>query len=216
MLTLHAIPDFASTIIHLALVEIAAPFAIVWEDEARDVRVTPGFLRISPFGLIPALETPEGPVFETAAILMWLADRHPGLAPPPGDPRRGAFLSWFAFTTNTLHPLAMQVVHPERAAGVEASAAAGRAAALRLREVLPVLDAALSVEPEIAWPALAFYVAVLLRWVQAFPADPADALDLSQLPALSALLAATETRAAARAVAAEEGLGSTPFTRPQG
>lgn len=214
MLTLHAIPDFASTIVHLALEECGAAFTIAWQSEDRGTRCTPAFLAVSPFGLVPALETPQGPVFETAAILAWLAERHPGLAPAPDDPRRGAFLSWFALVANTVHPAVMQHVHPERAAGDAAAEAAGRMAQARLMAALAPLDAALAADPALGAPMLAYYLAVILRWSVAFPADPATTLDLVPFPAIRSLLAQAEARPAARRVAAAEGLGAHPFSAP--
>lgn len=57
---------------------------------------TAAFLAINPAGLLPVLITPEGqPLFETAALMVYLADRHglSDLAPPVADPLRGLFLS---------------------------------------------------------------------------------------------------------------------------
>jgi glutathione S-transferase len=54
------------------------------------------FLAINPAGLVPVLITPEGDTLhETAALMLYLADRHEltDLAPRPGDPDRGDFLA---------------------------------------------------------------------------------------------------------------------------
>ena len=62
----------------------------------------PEFLAINPAGLIPALITPEGEVlYEVAALMVYLADRHriTDIAPAVTDPGRGLFLSsvfWIA------------------------------------------------------------------------------------------------------------------------
>lgn len=56
----------------------------------------PEFLAMNPAGQVPVLITPEGQVlFETAALMVYLADRHglTDLAPPVTDPSRGLFLS---------------------------------------------------------------------------------------------------------------------------
>lgn len=55
-----------------------------------------GFLAINPAGLIPVLVTPEGEaLYEAAALMVYLADRHrlTALAPAVTDPHRGLFLS---------------------------------------------------------------------------------------------------------------------------
>ncbi|KAH9129135.1 hypothetical protein AeMF1_000790 [Aphanomyces euteiches] len=45
-------------------------------------------------------------MYETSAIIMYLAERHPegNLAPAIGDPNRAAYLQWFFHFANTLHP----------------------------------------------------------------------------------------------------------------
>lgn len=218
MLILHAIPDFASTIPHLVLADAGVPFRIAHEDFDGGTLDTPAYRAINPHGLIPALETPDGAVFETAAILLWLADRHPGLAPAPGDPGRAAFLSWFLWTANTLHPLAMQLVHPERPAGEAAADAAGQVARDGIVAQLARLEAVAASAP--GWltadrpSILVPYLAVLLRWVQVFAQDPALNVGLATFPALRALLANYEVRPAVQRVAEAEGLGPTPFSAP--
>ena len=57
---------------------------------------TPEFLAINPAGLVPVLITPEGgALYEVAALMVYLADRHKltDLAPTVTDPLRGLFLS---------------------------------------------------------------------------------------------------------------------------
>jgi len=39
---------------------------------------------MNPNGLISVLETPQGLIFETATICLWLSERHGALAPLPG------------------------------------------------------------------------------------------------------------------------------------
>jgi len=56
----------------------------------------PEFLAINPAGLIPVLVTPDGDaLYEVAALMIYLADRHQlsELAPALTDRRRGLFLS---------------------------------------------------------------------------------------------------------------------------
>ncbi|MCV3209138.1 glutathione S-transferase family protein [Mesorhizobium sp. YC-39] len=57
---------------------------------------TTEFLAINPAGLLPVLITPEGEaLYEVAALMLYLADRHQltELAPSSIDPDRGLFLS---------------------------------------------------------------------------------------------------------------------------
>jgi glutathione S-transferase len=213
-LTLHAVPDFASLIPRLVMADAGIPHAVRLHDEGGASRADPAFRAVSPFGLIPAIETPEGPVFETVAILLWLADRHPALAPATGDPDRGRFLSWLMFTANTLHPLVADLLHPYRPSEAAAAEVCASARA-RILARLPVLDAVMATAPAWADPArpgvVLPYLAVLLRWARRFPFDPAQAVTLDTAPHLAAALAAYAARPAVQAVAEAEGLGPAPF-----
>ena len=57
-------------------------------------------------GKVPALTFGETVVTEAAAICAFLADLVPerGLAPPPGDPRRGTYYRWLFFGPSCLEP----------------------------------------------------------------------------------------------------------------
>ena len=72
------------------------------EYELRKIDIVKGehrtaeFLAINPAGLIPVLVTPDGDaLYEVAALMIYLADRHQlsELAPALTDRRRGLFLS---------------------------------------------------------------------------------------------------------------------------
>jgi GST-like protein len=57
---------------------------------------------------IPTLVFPDGEIMtESAAILIDLADRHPGarLAPAPADPRRRQYLRWMVHVSSAIYSL---------------------------------------------------------------------------------------------------------------
>lgn len=56
-----------------ALIEKQIDFAFVPTRSSQE----PGFLALSPMGKIPVLETPDGPLSETVAILEYLEDAYP-------------------------------------------------------------------------------------------------------------------------------------------
>jgi glutathione S-transferase len=217
-LTLFHCPDWASTIIRLALEEQGQPYTLRpmdWDGGDFDA---PDFRAVNPLGLIPAMVTPDGPMFETAAILLWLNATHGGLAPAPGDPNRAAFLSWLMFTANTVHTTVMTLIHPDRIGGPDACEEVARLALERLHveaghlETLLAPGAPLWLSP--AQPALGHYLGILLRWAMILPEDAALRFSLSPFPALRATLAAHEGTAAALRVATLDGLGPTPYTAP--
>jgi glutathione S-transferase len=218
-LTLHHAPDFSSTIVRFALEELELPHTLAIVDIDSGALSSPEYREVNPVGLIPALETPDGPMFETGAILLWLVDQSGRLGPGPNDPDRGPFLSWLFFTSNALHQAALAMFYPHRPAG-EANTDAARTAAqeqivarLGLIESLIATQAPRWLSPDHPG-VLGYYIGVLVRWLILLPPAPYG-IDLADFPHLKAVLAAHESRPAAQRVAASDGLGPSPFTDPR-
>lgn len=209
MYTLHSWPDTASLIIDLVLQEHDLPYRSAKIDRPAGALNTPDYRVLHPLGLIPAFETPDGPMFETAAILLYLADKH-GLVPAPDAPDRAAFLKWLFFISSNLHPTLMQVFYPERTAGPENTAAVVAHAKPKLHSYLTILNDVAATRPAYLSDSqptiLGYYLAVLMRWLAAdFPS--------TNYPALRAVLIYLESRPATQACAAADGLGAHPFTQ---
>lgn len=220
MYRLHSWPDSASLIVRLALEELALPHQVSLIDRAGGELDSPAYRAIHPLGKIPAFETPDGPMFETAAILLYLSDRHPGLAPEPQAPERAAFLKWLVFTANTLHADARMHFYPDQYAGAsEAPTALRRATEARLLRHLALLDGAAAGGPGFLRAdtpsVLGYYVLCLCRWIMLYPLDREGWMQLSDFPALFDLGLGLQSRPAALRVSAAEGLGADIFTRPR-
>ncbi len=206
MYLLHSWPDSASTIIRLIVTELGVPCDVRTIDRSGGELDSPAYRALNPLGQIPAFETPDGSMFESAAILLYLCDRHGGLAPAPDDPRRGQFLKWLFFISTNIHPTIMQYYYPDRIAGPENSAAVVALARTRIASMLSILDAEADI-PEAGASALGYYIAVLMRWIaRDFPS--------TDYPNLHRTLSHLETRPAARSTARDESLGVTIFTNP--
>ncbi|WP_343081282.1 glutathione S-transferase family protein [Ostreiculturibacter nitratireducens] len=219
MYVLHYAPDNASLIVRLALEELGQPYETKLVDRRIRQQDSAEYRRLSPTGLIPVIETTDGPISETGAILLWLSERHGALAPQPGSPDRAAFLKWLFFTSNTLHADIRLHFYPDRHAGApECVTAFAVATQDRIVCHLGLVEAMASTSP--AWfrpdapSILTHYISCLLRWLALFPKGRADWFDLSAYPALEAVAAAMESRPAAGAAALAEGLGTTIFTKP--
>lgn len=71
-----------------------------------------------PEGKVPALTHDGTLITESGAIILYLTDLFPdsGLAPKPGHPKRGEYLSWLFWYGNVLEPVLMHqragLVHP--------------------------------------------------------------------------------------------------------
>src|SRR3974377_2484033 len=88
-------PGSGSVPVEAALTLIGAPYEVIGETVLRDVARNPAIFKVNPLGQVPALVLPGGEVMtESAAILIWLADRYPEarLAPLAAHERRPAFL----------------------------------------------------------------------------------------------------------------------------
>jgi glutathione S-transferase len=96
-----------------ALEEIGADYTTI--DIAPFERErTPEFGQVNPWRRVPAIREGEAEVYETGACLLWLAERFPdaGLAPPPGDPSRAAYLRWMVWLSDAFRPLWERIMAP--------------------------------------------------------------------------------------------------------
>lgn len=106
MITLHYYPSNASFAAHVLLRELGLPFELQLVDRAQGAHKAPEYLKLNPNGLIPVLVDGDLVLYETAAILLHLADSHPQarLAPASlGSAERAHFYKWLLWLTNTLH-----------------------------------------------------------------------------------------------------------------
>jgi glutathione S-transferase len=104
MIELFQITGSASFAARAALEEAGADYATVDIHPRRRDEI-PDFAVVNPLKRVPALREGDATVYETAAVLLWIAERFPGaaLAPPQRDPLRGSCLRWLAWLGNTLH-----------------------------------------------------------------------------------------------------------------
>lgn len=218
---LHYAPDNASMIIRLALEHRGLPYRTQLVDRAARAQRSAAYLALNPHGLIPVLEVPQGPLFETGAILLWLGDTHGGLGPNPCDAARGDYLKWLFYVSNTLHPALRMLFYPDSYIGMDPAHHDALREGLRIRitDSLRQLERAAAAMPDwLGGPApggLDFYVVCLLRWCALYPVDaPRDWFDLDATPALAKLCRRIEALDCARALCAAEGLGATPFSQP--
>jgi glutathione S-transferase len=88
------------------LEELGVPYERVLVDLGKGENKTPQYLSIHPHGWVPALVDGDTIIHETAAICLYLADRHidRGLAPPQASPERGAYYQWIVYSVATLEP----------------------------------------------------------------------------------------------------------------
>lgn len=216
---LHYAPDNASLIIRLALDELGVAYRTQLVDRRVSEQSSAAYRALNPAGRIPTLETPDGPISETGAILLWLSDRHGGLLPGPNTPDRAAALNWLFFESNTLHADAAKLFYVHRYGPPDCHSAMSVALRARISEHLAVLDQ--DAVPRLPlWfggetpSALDIYVAAILRWLQLYPASGRGWLKISAFPRLAAICAGLETRDSVAELCRAEGMAPHPFTKP--
>ncbi|QNT78584.1 glutathione S-transferase family protein [Entomobacter blattae] len=135
MYTLYYYPSNASSAPHMLLEELGVPYQLVLVDRKVNAQKSPEYLKLNPNGRIPTLT--DGPVviFESAAILLYLVDKHPekGFAPAVGTAERGHFYQWLVFLTNSLQEAMMNWFYPERLANNNEAAMASIKAGAQTR-----------------------------------------------------------------------------------
>lgn len=210
MIELHHAPSTAAMAPHILLAEIGVPFVLRPVDTAAQAHRSPAYLALNPNGRVPVLVDGDLVLYESAAICLHLADRHPqaGLAPPPGSDERAHFYKWLVWLTNTLQATLMVFFYPERwlTDGNDAGAAELKTCAEgRTGVLLDLLEAELQRHggPWLLgarYSAVDAYALMLCRWTRHF-AHPARAR-----PALGAYLQRVLERPAVRQVFEREGL----------
>ncbi|RWH68871.1 glutathione S-transferase N-terminal domain-containing protein [Mesorhizobium sp.] len=110
--------------VSIALEEIGLPYEPHYVDIGKNESWTPEFLSLNPNGKIPAIVDPDGPggkplgLFESGAILLYLADKTSKLV--PADPaRRYETIQWVFFQMAAIGPMFGQVGFFNKFAGRE-------------------------------------------------------------------------------------------------
>jgi glutathione S-transferase len=110
-LRLYWRPGTSSLAPHAALAEIDVAYELVRVE--RDAAQTdPAYLALNPLGVVPTLVDGDTVVTESAAILLYLADRYPEANLVPAE--RAEFYRWLIFMTNTLQTTLLRCIYPER------------------------------------------------------------------------------------------------------
>lgn len=102
--------------VSIMLEELALPYQVQPVDITRNEQFAPAFLAISPNNKIPALVDSDGPdgqplaLFESGAILIYLAEKTGKLLPADGTARY-AVLQWLMFQMGGFGPMLGQAHH---------------------------------------------------------------------------------------------------------
>jgi glutathione S-transferase len=179
----------AASSCHAALEEIGCTYDL-WFVDLEKQPLPSDYLALSPHGKIPVLidrcaAAPGGGplvLYQSAAILMYLADQHPNAAllPPVGSADRGLAVQWLFYMAEMLQPSMMMHFYAERFTA--ASGAADRAAVSRrgvqwTAEIWRRLDAEIGDGPYLLGEAFSIcdlYLLTMALWTRTAPFEPLD------------------------------------------
>ena len=123
-LQLYSLPTPNGVKVSIMLEEIGLPYEPHLVDFGKNDQATPEFLSLNPNGKIPAIIDPNGPgglplgLFESGAILLYLADKTGKLVPPDAG-RRYETIQWLFFQMAFIGPMFGQVGYFHKFAGRE-------------------------------------------------------------------------------------------------
>ena len=194
MLKLHYAPRTISVAVAIILEECGIPYELIRVDFAQAEQTTDAYHRINPKGRVPALETPDGVLTETPAILEYIA---PQLVPDTAF-AAAKMRELMSYLNATMHPHHAHGMRGERWADEESSFAdMKRKMPQRMQECSAYLDDLLPKLPfhagtlEVLSDA---YLYVVLTWL------PGDGVDITHYPALAAFQHEMNTHASVQAV----------------
>ncbi len=220
--TLFYSPDSANIVIRFVLEELGAAYddrKVASRRTGRDET----FHKLNPTGLLPLLidhDTGQ-PIAETAAILLYLTDKHGALGASVDEPAaRGEYLRRLFHLSNTVHAYLRLSFYANRVssdktvmAGVTAWSASDTLESLAIYEPLLADGRTWLLGENVS--VCDYYLATCIRWAQLYGAQPAlNRTDLNRFPNLVAMLTRLQDRPAALAAAEKEGITEPLFLAP--
>ncbi len=206
MYTLYYAPGAASLAVHWMLIELDVSHRLRKMDLEAGEHRQPEYLKLNPNGYVPTLIVDGAPLFECAALLMLLTERHPeaGLAPPTASPQRGLYLTWMFHLSNTLQAAYRDWFYPDQLAGPACALAVKAGARAKIESCFDRIEAQLSsggsclVGDRIG--AADFLATMLMRWSRNMPKPATEWVTLANYVARMKALPSFKT------VYAREGL----------
>lgn len=99
------------TKVALFLEETELPYEPVPIDTRRGQQFNPDYLAINPNGKVPAIVDEGVTIFDSNAILLYLAEKTEKFLPPNTPALRAELLSWLMFAATGVGPFSGQAVH---------------------------------------------------------------------------------------------------------
>ncbi|CAL5872524.1 uncharacterized protein PFLUO_LOCUS6788 [Penicillium psychrofluorescens] len=182
----------------IALEELGLPYKTVPIDFGTNTQKSEWFLKINPNGRIPAIMDGSQRVFESGAIMLYLADKYDTnrkISYAPGTPENIEQLSWLMFQMGGIGPMQGQANHFRAMAGARSDYGIDRYMN-ETKRLYSVLESRLQESPYLAGSKYTIADIANYGWVQAAPVMLA--IDLSEWPALKKWVENIGARAAVK------------------
>jgi len=191
------------TKVALFLEEAGLPYEAIPVDTRRGDQHTAGFRAVNPNGKVPAIVDGDVSVFDSSAILLYLAQKTGQFLPPDTPAMRGKLYSWMFFVGSGVGPFAGQAVHFKHYAPEKLAYPLHRYE-FEAKRHFDILDAQLGRSPYMLGDAYTIVDMNVWGWARLVPFVLGEGA-LAQLPNLKRLVDEIAARpAAARALALKD------------
>jgi GST-like protein len=184
----------------LFLEEAGLAYEPVPVDTRKGEQFAPAFMALNPNAKVPVIVDGEVIVFDSNAILLYLAEKTGRFLPPDTPAARGPMLSWLMFVASGVGPYSGQAVHFRHYAPQPAVYAANRYS-VEARRHYGILNERLALHPYMLGESYTLVDMAVWGWARLVPFVLGDDA-FAELPHLKRLVDAISARPAAQRVAA--------------
>jgi GST-like protein len=162
----HPSPNPAK--VALFLEESGLPYEVVPVDTRKGEQFDPAFLAVNPNAKTPAITDGDATVFDSNAILLYLAEKTGQFMPPDTPVMRGQLLSWLMFVATGIGPYSGQAVHFRHFAPEPKDYAVTRYV-FEAKRHYGILDARLARQPYMVGDTYTIVDMAVWGWARALP-----------------------------------------------
>jgi len=197
---------------HFVLEELGVEFELITVDRKSEAQKSKEYLALNPAGRIPTLVNDELVLFESPAICVYLAEKHPSskLIPPIGTVDRAKFYQWMMYLTNTLQAELMVYFYPEKHTQDQSSVESIRQQQeLRVTDIFELLDNEIGDNEFLVGnnvTACDYFLLMLAIWADEFDRPPLS------FPKLAVYLRKLTKRDAVENVCRKESINLLPYS----
>ncbi len=193
MLKLHCAPNTISVVVAMTLAETGLDWQPIMVDFKSAAQTKPDYLAINPKGRVPTLDTPDGLLTETGAILDYIGAIAPDANLIPADPFKAAKMrEVMYYLASTMHPAHAHKMRGARWASEQSSIDDMRANVPRtVAECCAYLENNVTFGPFILGKRISLadpYLYMLTIWLAG------DGVDIATFPKLAAFAVAMSAR----------------------